>query len=331
MFVSFRNRPPKNPEMPETPLAIGVDIGGTSVKIGVVYRGNVIEQAAPFPTQDFDGPDPLIEMVVEIIDELRSRHRGVAGVGVGVPGFVDFENGVVHNLTNVRGWENCRLKAILTEKLKLPVVVDNDANCMTYAEWKRGAGRGLNHLVAITLGTGVGGGVVANGGLLRGARFAAGEVGQMSIDWKGRTGRYNNSGALEEYIGNNEIAELAQEAYREAGQERSIEDCSPAQLSRAAHTGDKIALELWDLIGAKLGSAVMNCCWLLNPQAVIIGGGVAKAGDLLFSPLTAHLYSQLSGPFKEHLMVLPARFGNEAGMIGAAALSLEAAGVAILP
>ncbi|MFC7336978.1 ROK family protein [Haloferula chungangensis] len=317
--------------MPETPLAIGVDIGGTSIKIGVVYRSNVIEQTEPIPTQDFDGPEPLIDVVVQHVEELRSRHRGIAGVGVGVPGFVNFEQGIVHNLTNVEGWENYRLKAVLSEKFELPVVVDNDANCMTYAEWKRGSGRGLDHLVAITLGTGVGGGVVANGALLRGARFAAGEVGQMSIDWKGREGRYNNYGALEEYIGNNEIAAIAVQAYKDAGQEKTLEDCTPAKLSVAAHRNDEVAIELWDLIGAKLGSAVMNCCWLLNPQAVIIGGGVAKAGDLLFSPLTAHLYSQLSGPFKEHLMVLPARFGNEAGMIGAAAQSLEAAGVTILP
>ncbi|MGB6222447.1 ROK family protein [Haloferula sp.] len=317
--------------MPETPLAIGVDIGGTTIKIGLVYRSNVIEQIPPIATQEFDGPDSLVEVVIDSIEELRSRHRGIAGVGVGVPGFVDFENGIVHNLTNVAGWENYRLKAVLSERIDLPIIVDNDANCMAFAEWKRGSGRGLNHLVAITLGTGVGGGVVANGSLLRGARFAAGEVGQMTIDWQGRPGTYNNSGALEEYIGNKEIAGLAQQAYLDAGIERALEDCTPSQLSKAAHNGDEVALKLWDLIGAKLGSAVMNCCWLLNPQAVIIGGGVAKAGDLLFGPLTAHLYSQLSGPFKEHLMVLPARFGNEAGMIGAAAQSLEAAGVAILP
>ena len=95
--------------MPETPLAIGVDIGGTSIKIGVVYRSNVIEQSEPVPTQDFDGPDAVIDHLVESVEELRSRHRDIAGVGVGVPGFVDFENGIVHNLTNVTGWENVRL------------------------------------------------------------------------------------------------------------------------------------------------------------------------------------------------------------------------------
>ncbi|MEM9236835.1 MAG: ROK family protein [Verrucomicrobiota bacterium] len=317
--------------MPETPLALGVDIGGTSVKIGLVYRSNVIEQAEPIATQDFDGPDALLDVIVEIIEKLISEHRGVAGVGVGVPGFVDFERGVVHNLTNVPGWENYRLKRILGDRLDLPVVVDNDANCMTNAEWKRGAGRGLDHMVAITLGTGVGGGVVTNGSMVRGGRYGAGEVGQMSIDWQGPKGHYNNRGALEEYVGNQEIAALAQEFYRKHGESPSLEECSPAALSKAAHKGDEVALQIWDEIAAKLASSIMNCCWLLNPQAVVIGGGVAKAGDLLFNPLTGHLYSQLTGPFKEHLMVLPARFGNEAGMIGAAALSLEAAGVAILP
>jgi glucokinase len=102
-------------------------------------------------------------------------------------------------------------------------------------------------------------------------------------------------------------------------------------LAKAALLGDEIALGIWDQVAAKLASAIMNCCWLLNPQAVIIGGGVAKAGDILFSPLTAHLYAQLSAPFKEHLMILPARFGNDAGMIGAAALALEESGVVLQP
>jgi len=317
--------------MAETPLALGIDFGGTSVKIGVVFRGNVIDRSPPIATQDFDGPEPILDAVVRAVEDLRTRHRGIVSVGIGVPGFVDFEKGIVHNLTNVAGWRGYPLKRALGERVDLPIVVDNDANCMTYAEWKRGAGRGLEHLVAITLGTGVGGGVVANGRMVRGARFGAGEVGQMSIHWKGRPGHYGNAGALEEYIGNQQIAAEAHLAYAQEGPERSLSDCTPASLSRAALTGDAIAMEIWDDVAAKLACTLMNCCWLLNPQALIIGGGVAKAGDLLFGPLTSHLYSQLSAPFKEHLMILPARFGNEAGMIGAAALSLEEAGVVLTP
>lgn len=317
--------------MPETPLALGIDFGGTSIKIGVVYRSNVIDQAPPIATQDFDGPEPLLEAIVGVAGDMIANHRQIAAIGIGMPGFVDFEKGIVHNLTNVPGWRSYPLKKELTERLQLPVTVDNDANCMTYAEWKRGSGRGLDHLIAITLGTGVGGGVVTNGRMVRGARFGAGEIGQMSIDWKGKPGHYGNLGALEEYVGNHQITHSALEFYARAGIERPDSDCTPAALSKAAQRGDEIAIAVWDDVAARLASALMNCCWLLNPQAIIIGGGVAKAGDLLFGPLTAHLYAQLSGPFKDYLMVLPARFGNEAGMVGAAALGLEAAGVVLVP
>lgn len=312
--------------MSDTPLAIGIDFGGTSVKTGVVFRGNVIDHAPPIATQDFENPDDLIEAMVRVIEDLRSRHSSIAAIGVGMPGFVNFEKGVVYNLTNVRGWVEIPLKAKLEAKTGLKVVVDNDANCMAYAEWKRGAGRGFNHLVCLTLGTGVGGGIIANGQMIRGAKHGAGEVGQTSIDYRGRRGQYGNLGALEDYIGNNEITNSAVEAYRASGVHKSAADCTPAALATAAHAGDAVAQQLWDQIGEKLACTVMNCCWLLNPEAIIIGGGVARAGDLVFGPLTNHLFAQLSAPFKDHLMILPARFGNEAGMIGAAALGLEAAG-----
>ncbi|MGE9269183.1 MAG: ROK family protein, partial [Verrucomicrobiales bacterium] len=254
---------------------------------------------------------------------LRSRHPKIVAIGVGMPGFVNFDEGMVHTLTNVPGWDNFPLKKVLEERIGLPVVVDNDANCMAYAEWKRGAGRGMNDLIAVTLGTGVGGGVIANGQMVRGCRFGAGELGQSSIDWQGREGHYGNRGAIEQYVGNRQIAARAVELYEQNGQSRTLSDCSPAMLSTAAYRGDEVALALWDEVARRLSTALMNACWLLNPRAIVIGGGVARAGDVLFSPLTTHLYSQMSSPFKEHLMVLPARFGNEAGSIGAAAMALE--------
>jgi glucokinase len=312
--------------MSDTPLAIGIDFGGTSVKTGVVFRGNVIDHAPPIATQEFDTPDALIDALVRVIEDLRARHPSIAAVGVGMPGFVNFEKGVVYNLTNVRGWVEIPLKTKLQQKTGLPTTVENDANAMAYAEWKRGAGRGFNHLVCLTLGTGVGGGIIANGQMIRGANHGAGEVGQTSIDYHGRRGAYGNLGALEDYIGNNEITNTAVEAYHAAGTHKSSEECTPAGLATAAHAGDAIARQVWDEVGEKLACMVMNCCWLLNPEAIIIGGGVARAGDLIFGPLKSHLFAQLSPPFKDHLMILPARFGNEAGMIGAAALALEQAG-----
>jgi glucokinase len=312
--------------MNEEIAAIGIDFGGTSVKAGVVAGDRVVSSAPAIATQDFQGADALIDAIADAVAMLRARHPDVAAVGVGMPGFVDIERGVVHNLTNVAGWQDIPLRKKLERRCSLPVAVDNDANCMAYAEWKRGAARGCRDVICITLGTGVGGGVIANGQMIRGAQFGAGEVGQMSIDYQGRTGHYGNRGALEDYVGNQEIATRAAAAYAAAGQSRSPEECTPAALAEAAAQGDPVALAIWEETGRMLASAVMSACWLLNPEAVVVGGGVARAGEVLFGPLKAHLLAQLSGPFRDHLKILPAAFGNDAGMIGAAAMALDAAG-----
>ncbi|BDS06366.1 glucokinase [Oceaniferula spumae] len=310
-----------SPTHPATSL--GIDFGGTSVKFGVVQGHNVIDSAPAIATDDFTEPSPLIDAIVRVVEDLRQHHPGICAIGAGVPGFVNFRTGTIHNLTNVAGWTNIPLREILHLRTGLPVTVENDANCMAYAEWKEGAGRGMNHLVCITLGTGVGGGIISHGQMLRGANSVAGELGQMSIDYQGRQGAYGNLGSLEDYIGNNEIAADAREFYASKGVERSVTDCTPAALSQAANNGDEIAVEIWKNIAAKLATSVMNACWLLNPEAIIIGGGVAKAGPLLFDPLLQSLHTQLSPAFHEHLKILPAQFCNDAGIIGAAALALE--------
>jgi glucokinase len=311
--------------MSDSPLSIGIDFGGTSVKIAVVDRSHIIDHAPPIATQDFEGPEHLIEAMVRAVEDLGARHPGIKAIGVGMPGFVNFEKGIVYGLTNVKNWENIPLKTILSEKLGLPVVVDNDANCMAFAEWKCGAGQGFEHVVFVSLGTGVGGAVIANGQMIRGAMHGAGEIGQTSIDYQGRMGHYGNVGALEEYVGNREIATAAHEAYIAAGIQKSLEDCTPAALAAAAHAGDPIALAQWDSVARMLATAAMNFCWLLNPQALVIGGGVARSGELLFKPFNRYLASQLSGPFIDHLTVSPAAFGHEAGAIGAAAMAREIA------
>jgi glucokinase len=262
--------------------------------------------------------------MVRGIEDLRQRHPRIAALGVGMPGFVDFPRGMVYNLTNVRGWTHVFLKDALESATGLPATIENDANCMGYAEWKRGAAVGLSHVVALTLGTGVGGAVIVNGQMVRGAHYGAGEIGQTSIDYRGRRGAYGNLGALEDYIGNREITATAREAYADAGHDRTLAP-TPAELASAASAGDPIAIGIWKDIAEKLACSIVNLCWLLNPEAVVIGGGVAKAGDVLFSPLDGFVRSQLGEPFKQDLQILPARFGNEAGMIGAATLALEQA------
>jgi glucokinase len=234
---------------------------------------------------------------------------------------VDFDRGFVHVLTNVPGWNHIPLKQILSEMSGLPVVVENDANAMTYAEWRYGAGRGMKNVIGLTLGTGVGAGLVLNGQMFRGSQFSAGEIGQMSIHFDGKAGHYGNLGALEKYIGNVQIAEHAVQRYAQAGLHKDIAECTPKAIAEAAKVGDGIARQIWGEIADWLGSALASIAWLLNPDAFVIGGGVSMAGDLLFQPLENKVKSMLSTVVWEGLKIIPAKFNNDAGIIGNAALA----------
>ena len=170
-------------------------------------------------------------------------------------------------------------------------------------------------------------GLVLNGGLYRGSTYGAGEIGQMSIDYRGvaATGEHGNIGALEKMVGNREVTALARELYDKARCRVSDEDCTPRALSAAARRGDPVALEVWDLFTTQLASGLCNCVWLLNPDRIVIGGGIAKAGNLLFGPLKAKMHAQLTLSFRSHLKIVPAKFGNDAGIIGSAAVALDLA------
>lgn len=306
-----------------TQTAIGIDMGGTSVKFGICRSDKVIHKADPIATNAFARPEELVDEIVRRVRALQKRFPEVAGVGVGVPGFVNADTGLVYELTNVPGWSELFLERLLREQTGLPAVAENDANCMGIAELEHGAGRGLRNFIAITLGTGVGGAVFIDGKLYRGSNFGAGEVGQMSIDYRGLAGPHGNTGALERYVGNRQTAERARAAYQEAGDPRPEKDCQPAALAAAAKAGDTIALQVWDEFTTQLASALCACVWLLNPEALIIGGGIAQAGDIVFVPLREKMNAQLARPFRENLLVIPAHFGNEAGIIGAAAMALR--------
>ncbi|NNE93458.1 MAG: ROK family protein [Verrucomicrobiales bacterium] len=307
-----------------TKTALGIDFGGTSVKAGVVRGESVLGEIERIPTGEFSGPDALIGAIVEKIAAIRERHPEIEAVGVGVPGAIDFANGVTYNLTNVPGWTSVPLREILIERSGMPTLIENDANCMAFAEWRFGAGRGFENVVCVTLGTGVGGGLILNGQVYRGKQFAAGEIGQMSVDYRGVDGPYGNFGALERYIGNRQIGEMARRMYREiAGREISEDESTPEFLAGRAKEGDAVACQVWEEVSVLLGTVLTSIIYLLNPDAIVIGGGVAHAGDLLFDPLRKKIESGLSEELIEGLKIVPARFGNTAGIIGCSAMALE--------
>jgi glucokinase len=304
-------------------LAIGIDMGGSSVKLGVCRGAELLYQADPIPTHNFRGAKDLLAAMRDAILGLQQTTPGIVAVGMGVPGFTDVNSGMVHALTNVPSWENVPLNTLLSKATGIPTFVENDANCMAYAEFKHGAGVGATNMIGVTLGTGVGGGLVLNGQLYRGTFCGAGEIGQMSIDYRGKLGTYGNIGANEEYLGNRELAAQAAELFEAAGRKMTLDESSPAALSAAAKKGDKVALQVWDDFTTQLSCGLANCIWLLNPDTIVIGGGISNAGSQLLVPLRKKLKAQLHKTFKHRLRVVRARFGNGAGIIGSAAVALE--------
>jgi glucokinase len=277
-------------------------------------------------TQQCGGTNAILEALVGVVEELRATGPSdVIALGVGLPGIVDSVRGVVHELTNVPGWEDVALRDLLLDRTGLPTTIENDANAMAYGEFKHGAARHGHHVVCIPLGTGVGGALILDGKLYRGARLGAGEIGHVSIDFRGVPGPYGNAGALEKYVGNSQIAQRAALLYAELGITKTAIECTPQALSAAANGGDVIARRLWDALGVEIGVALANVVWVLNPDTIVIGGGVAKAGELILEPVRRTIRERTIDVFHQELRVVPAALGNDAGIIGNAALACEAA------
>lgn len=306
------------------PLAIGIDMGGTSVKYGVVRGAEILRTGEPIITADFKGPKALIAEMTRRVADLREEFPGVEALGIGVPGFVDVQRGVVHELTNVPGWKEVPVRNMLTASTGLPCFAENDANAMCFAEFVHGAGQGARNMLAITLGTGVGGGLILDGHLYRGSSFGAGEVGQMSIDYRGPVFVHGNVGALESYTGIGPLTRRAAALYKKAKIKRTPEELNPRALAAAVKKKDPVAVQVWDEFTSQLSTGLVNAVWLLNPDRIVIGGGIAKAGKLIFDPLWKKMKSQLADSFSKNLKVVPAHFGNDAGIIGSAAVAMEA-------
>jgi glucokinase len=303
--------------------AIGFDFGATTIKTGVVRDGSILEKGKIIETRQDGNTDALIQEMIDEIQDLRTKHPETEAVGFGVPGIIDPITGVVINLTNVKGWKQIPLRSIVEKKTRLVANLENDAKAMAYAEWRHGAGAQVPNVVCVTLGTAVGGALILNGKLYRGATFVAGEIGQMSIDYQGVEYVYGNKGALEAYVGHYKIAGRAKEIYLAAGKELRDEEADPKNLSAAAARGDRVAQAVWQDIGLKIGVGLANVIWLVNPDRIVLGGGVAQAGEHLFKHIRETVKHRCEKTFWEKLEIVPATLGNEAGIIGAASLALE--------
>ncbi|HMP90871.1 MAG TPA: ROK family protein [Kiritimatiellia bacterium] len=307
--------------------AIGIDFGGTSVKIALVDERGNIKSEKRIITEHVKNREEWLTSVSEAVNELKGSTE-ICGVGVGVPGFVDYERGYIYDLANVPGWTGVPLADLLEKKLNVPVRIDNDVNAMALGECTFGAGRTFQHAVFVTLGTGVGGALLINNQLYRGAHSMAGEIGHVSIDMNGRVSP-QGKGGVEQYVGNRRIVEHAL-AELEKGRASLIDELcggdrskiTPKVIKDAASKGDPLAIEILEFITDCIATAFASISYVLQPQAFIVGGGVAQEAGMMFDMIRKHLKERLSPHFMQRLEIKEAELGSNAGMIGCATLAL---------
>ncbi|GMV04840.1 MAG: glucokinase [Gemmatimonadota bacterium] len=316
---------------------VGLDIGGTNVVAGLVpaeggkpvsLRTRGTPSLGP---QDAVVPE-LAAMVRQVVEEglmkAGSDPGEVLGIGIGSPGPLDMDAGVVLDAFNL-GWKELRIRDALADATGLPASLDNDANCATWGEYWQGAGRGVRNLVGVTLGTGIGGGIVLDGRLVHGASTTAGELGHMSIDFHGRRCKCGNYGCLEAYASGPNIAARAREGL-EAGAESVLTGMLDGDLDRltaatvyeAILRGDAYAGEVMLETAKILGAGLANVVNVLNPEAIVIVGGVTRAGHYLFNPLRAEVRRRAFRTAQEVCRIVPGELPDTAGVIGAAGLFL---------
>jgi len=309
---------------------VGLDIGGTNMVVGLIPfeggepRGLMKGKTLP----DRGGEDVVSRAGAMVHDSIRqvSEEMGgeVLGIGIGSPGPLDRDSGLVLETPNL-GWRNFPLRDLVSQATGLPATLDNDANCATYGEWWQGAGKDARILVGLTLGTGIGGGLVIDGEIHHGASDAAGEFGHMTIDTTGRKCKCGNYGCLEAYASGPNIAARAVEGLA-AGVESVLselvggqtQDITAATVYEAVVLGDAFAEEVMKETAKVLGVGIANLVNALNPDAVVIAGGVTRAGDHLFEPLRKEVRRRAFRSAVDACRILPAALPETAGVIGAA-------------
>lgn len=309
-------------------LTVGVDIGGTKIAAGVVdEEGNILAKERVATAAR--AAEKVEEGICELVQELQSQFD-IEAVGIGAAGFVDEKRSRVNFAPNL-GWQDEPLRLAVESVVKLPVIVENDANAAAWGEYRFGAGKGMRNVAVITVGTGIGGGIVIDGRLYRGSTGAAGEFGHMCVEPGGRPCSCGNRGCWEQYASGNALVRearwLASERRTEAEALLDLGDGTPEgvqglHVTEAAREGDPVALAAFEFVARWLGLGMADVTAILDPECFILGGGVSEAGDILLGPTVRAYGESVTG--KEHRTppkIIVATLGNDAGLVGAADLA----------
>lgn len=310
----------------------GIDIGGTNIKYGLFDRKGKVIHKEQRPTLAEKGADPLMHLVTNIGESLlywaAEEEKDVRWLGVGSPGAINNQTGkVIGQCPNIAGWQGMDIASVLNERLNIPVHVDNDVNCMALAESRFGAAVGYDSVVCVAVGTGVGGGVILNGKLWRGSSHSGGEIGHLTIDYDGPKCACGSRGCIEVYCASAGIISRTKDKLKggltevfDSVLDDGLDSLTIKKLFLAAKKNDSVALEVIQETAEKLGAGLTGVINLLNPQALVIGGGVAEGGAGFVEAVAEEIRKRAFDSATENLRVARATLGNDAGFIGAGLL-----------
>ena len=311
---------------------IGIDVGGTNVKIALVDDNGKIIYSNSVPTYAKMGYEYTVnnikQAIKDLMKETNTTPSDIEGIGFDFPGQVDCKTGVVKLAPNIPGWVNVPIAQMIEDEFHIPTRIDNDVRCAALGELKFGAGRGCENFICITVGTGIGSGIVINGKVVRGATNAAGELGHIKLQMNGGPiCGCGDTGCLEAFASGPAIVAMAQE-YIKGGKSTKIREMAavevgeitPYMVAKAAEEGDPVAKRIFEIVGEYIGIGLTSVINLLNPERVIIGGGVAESGELLLGPIRKTIKERAMVVAGNAVEIVPAQLGNSAGVIGASML-----------
>ena len=311
---------------------IGIDVGGTNVKIALVDDNGKIIYSNSVPTYAKMGYEYTVnnikQAIKDLMKETNTTPSDIEGIGFDFPGQVDCKTGVVKLAPNIPGWVNVPIAQMIEDEFHIPTRIDNDVRCAALGELKFGAGRGCENFICITVGTGIGSGIVINGKVVRGATNAAGELGHIKLQMNGGPiCGCGDTGCLEAFASGPAIVAMAQE-YIKGGKSTKFREMAAAEggeitpymAAKAAEEGDPVAKRIFEIVGEYIGIGLTSVINLLNPERVIIGGGVAESGELLLGPIRKTIKERAMVVAGNAVEIVPAQLGNSAGVIGASML-----------
>ena len=311
---------------------IGIDVGGTNVKIALVDDNGKIIYSNSVPTYAKMGYEYTVnnikQAIRDLMKETNTTPSDIEGIGFDFPGQVDCKTGVVKLAPNIPGWVNVPIAQMIEDEFHIPTRIDNDVRCAALGELKFGAGRGCENFICITVGTGIGSGIVINGKVVRGATNAAGELGHIKLQMNGGPiCGCGDTGCLEAFASGPAIVAMAQE-YIKGGKSTKFREMAaveggeitPYMVAKAAEEGDPVAKRIFEIVGEYIGIGLTSVINLLNPERVIIGGGVAESGELLLGPIRKTIKERAMVVAGNAVEIVPAQLGNSAGVIGASML-----------